>query len=55
MFLSWEGVARAQKKIWSTGLASSVEEILEGRGVRGHLGLRRDQLDFLQLIREKQN
>ena len=39
MLLSWEGVARAKRKIWSTGLASSVEEILEGRGVRGHEGL----------------
>ena len=29
--------------------------ILEGRGVRGHQGLRRDQLDFLQLMRERQN
>ena len=29
--------------------------ILEGRGARGHQGLRRDQLHFLQLIRERQN
>ena len=29
--------------------------ILEGRGARGHQGLRRDQLDFLQLMRERQN
>ena len=27
-------------------MASSVEEILEGRDVRGHQGLRRDQLNF---------
>ena len=29
--------------------------ILEGRRARGHEGLRRDQLDFLQLMREWQN
>ena len=29
--------------------------ILEGRGARGHQGLRRDQLDFLQLMRKRQN
>ena len=29
--------------------------ILEGREARGHHGLRRDQLDFLQLMRERQN
>ena len=29
--------------------------ILEGRGARGHQGLRRDQLDVLQLMRERQN
>ena len=29
--------------------------ILEGRGARGRQGLRRDQLDFLQLMRERQN
>ena len=29
--------------------------ILEGRGARGHQGLGRDQLDFLQLMRERQN
>ena len=29
--------------------------ILERRGARGHQGLRRDQLDFLQLMRERQN
>ena len=29
--------------------------ILEGRGARDHQGLRRDQLDFLQLMRERQN
>ena len=29
--------------------------ILEGRGARDHRGLRRDQLDFLQLMRERQN
>ena len=29
--------------------------IIEGRGVRGHQGLRLDQLEFLQLMRERQN
>ena len=29
--------------------------IFQGRGARGHQGLRRDQLDFLQLMRERQN
>ena len=29
--------------------------ILEGRGARNHQGRRRDQLDFLKLIRERQN
>ena len=29
--------------------------ILEGHGARGHQALRRDQLDFLQLMRESQN
>ena len=29
--------------------------ILEGREAGGHQGLRRDQLDFLQLMRERQN
>ena len=29
--------------------------ILGGRGARGHQGLRRDQLHFLQLMRERQN
>ena len=29
--------------------------ILEGRGAKDHQGLRRDQLDFLQLMRERQN
>ena len=29
--------------------------VLEGRRARGHQGLRRDQLDFLQLMRERQN
>ena len=29
--------------------------ILEGRGASGHQGLRRDQLDFLQLMQERQN
>ena len=29
--------------------------ILEGRGARDHQGLRRDQLDFLQPMRERQN
>ena len=29
--------------------------ILEGRGARGHQGLTRDQLDFLQLMRERQD
>ena len=29
--------------------------ILEGRGARGHQGPRRDQLDFLQLMRERKN
>ena len=29
--------------------------ILEGRGARNHQGLRRDQLDLLQLMRERQN
>ena len=29
--------------------------ILERRGARGHQGLRRDQLDFLQVMRERQN
>ena len=29
--------------------------ILEGRGARSHQGLRRDQLDLLQLMRERQN
>ena len=29
--------------------------ILERRGARGHQGLRQDQLDFLQLMRERQN
>ena len=29
--------------------------ILEGRGVKSHQGLGRDQLDFLQLVRERQN
>ena len=29
--------------------------ILEGRGVKGHQGLKRDQLDYLQLMRERQN
>ena len=29
--------------------------ILEGRGARDHQGLRRDQLDFLQLMRERKN
>ena len=29
--------------------------IPEGRGARSHQGLRRDQLDFLQLMRERQN
>ena len=29
--------------------------ILEGRSARGHQGLRRNQLDFLQLMRERQN
>ena len=28
--------------------------ILEGRGVRGHQGLKADQLDYLQLMRERQ-
>ena len=36
---------RAQK-YGSTGVASRVENILEGRDVRGHQGLRRDQLNF---------
>ena len=29
--------------------------ILEGRGVKGHQGLKRDQLDYLQLMRERQS
>ena len=29
--------------------------ILERRGARGHQGLRRDKLDFLQLMREREN
>ena len=29
--------------------------IIEGRSARGHQGLRQDQLDFLQLMREVQN
>ena len=28
---------------------------LEGRGIRGHQGLRRNQLDFLQFVRERQS
>ena len=29
-------------------------KILEGRGVRGHQGMKQDQLDYLQLKRERQ-
>ena len=40
------GGSSARAKIWSTGVASSVEGLIEGHDVRGPHGLRRDQLDF---------